>query len=242
MSKLFNEIDALQEKINAARPLSKQQLQNIKEYYRVGLTYTSNAMEGNSLTETETKIALEDGLTVAGKPVRDYLEAIGHGQAYDFLYILVQQEGFTESDIKELHRLFYYRIDQKYAGVYRDIKVVISGSAYALPAPEELQTLMDFFIKTYGRNPGIHPVKWAALVHKAFVFVHPFIDGNGRAARLLMNLALMQSGYVVTVIPPILRREYITCLEKAHIDDSDFIEFIARCVKETQQDYIRLFV
>lgn len=242
MSQLFDQIDALQEKINAARPLSPEQLKNIKEYYRVGLTYTSNALEGNSLTETETKIALEDGLTVGGKPLVDYLEAIGHGQAYDLLYSLAQQQGFTESDVQELHRLFYRYIDEKNAGIYRKVKVVLTGSQYVLPSPDKLEMLMQEFIGSCGKNPGMHPVQWAALVHKQFVFVHPFVDGNGRVARLLMNLALMQAGYVVTIIPPILRREYINCLEKAHVDDTDFIEFIARCVKETQQDYLRFFV
>jgi len=241
MSELFAQIDALQQKINALKPLSPEQLNNMKEYYRVGLTYSSNALEGNSLTETETKIALEDGLTVGGKPLVDYLEAVGHGQAYDLLYTLVGQAGFTERDIKELHRLFYYRLDQTQAGVYRKVKVVISGSQYALPAPDQLELLMHDFINDYGKNPGKHPVKWAALVHERFVFIHPFIDGNGRVARLLLNLALMQSGYVVTAIPLILRRDYIAALERAHVDDTDFIQLIARCVKETQQDYLRLF-
>ena len=241
MSKIFEEIDALQAKINALRPLSPEQVKQVKEYYRIGLTYASNALEGNSLTETETKIVVEDGLTIDGKPLVDHLEAIGHSDAYDFLYACSQHQGFSEQEIKSLHRLFYYRIDERNAGIYRNIKVVISGSKYALPAPAQLQHLMQEFVATYGGKPNMHEVEWAALVHKEFVFIHPFIDGNGRVARLLMNLVLLQAGYVVTVIPPILRREYIASLEKAHVDDRDFIELVARAVKETQQDYLRLF-
>lgn len=241
MSDIFKQIDALQEKITAPRPLSPDQRKLIKEYYRIGLTYSSNAIEGNSLTESETKIVIEDGLTVDGKPLRDHMEAIGHSQAYDAIYQASLKKGFTEIDIKHLHHLFYFRIDEANAGTYRTVKVRISGSAYPLPAPHALESLMQAFIARYGDNSSMHPVEWAAQVHKEFVFIHPFIDGNGRVSRLLMNLILLQHGYEIVIIPPILRREYFMCLEKAHIDDRPFIEFIARAVKESQQDFLRIF-
>ncbi len=87
-----------------------------------------------------------------------------------------------------------------------------------------------------------HPVAAAALAHKEFVFIHPFIDGNGRTARLLMNLILLQENYNISVIPPVMRREYIDALEQAHTDDREFVQFIARMVRETQKDYLRLFL
>jgi Fic family protein len=241
MSDIFKQIDALQAKINAMRPLSVDQFRIIKEYYRIVLTYTSNAMEGNSLTETETKIVLEDGLTVDGKPLRDHMEALGHSHAYDLLYASAKKIGFTQEIIKQLHHLFYFRIDESNAGVYRTAKVRISGSAHALPAPDKLESLMQEFIQNYGNDCTMHPVEWAAKIHKEFVFIHPFIDGNGRVSRLLMNMALLQHGYEIAIIPPVLRREYFNCLEKAHTDDRPFIEFIARAVKESQQDYLRMF-
>lgn len=242
--KIFDEINKLQEKINAQRPLVASVLKGIKEYYRIGLTYSSNALEGNSLTETETKIILEDGITVAGKPIRDLYEATGHSNAYDFMWSLTQQKGFTQEDIQQLHHLFYFRIDEKNAGVYRNVQAFISGSQYPLPGPRLISDLMQdliFKIKKMGAE-NLHPVEFAARVHKEFVFIHPFVDGNGRVARLLMNLMLLQQGYEIVIIPPMMRREYINALEKAHIDEKDFIHFIAQMVKETQQDYLRLFM
>lgn len=243
MKNIFSEIDTLKKKIDRFRPLDKHMLGQIKEYYRIGLTYSSNALEGNSLTETETKIVIEDGITIGGKPMRDHYEAMGHSEAYDLLYRLAKTMAITEKDILELHRLFYYRIDQANAGRYRKVKVFISGSKYPMPLPEKVPELMQEFVNGLPElRKKLHPVEYAAMAHQDFVFIHPFVDGNGRVARLLMNLILLQAGYNIAVIPPILRQEYIRVLEKAHQDDKDFITFIARTVKETQQDYLRLFM
>ena len=240
--KIFDEIDVLNKEIDAFRPLSKHLIKELKEYYRIGLTYSSNALEGNSLTETETKVILEDGITIGGKPIKDYYEALGHSEAYDFMCQLVKKKAFlTEGNIKKLHKLFYKRIGEKEAGKYRKEKVFISGSQYSLPAPEKVPLLMEKFVdglKKLAKN--YHPVEYAALAHKEFVFIHPFIDGNGRVARLLMNLILLQKGYVIALIPPLLRGEYIQKIEKAHTDARDFVEFIARALKETQNGYLCL--
>ncbi len=241
MNNIFNEIDALKQEIDAFKPFSGHLLKQLKDYYKIGLTYTSNALEGNSLTETETKVLLEDGLTAGGKPLRDCLEALGHGEAYEFLYTLTGGNQITGSDIQKLHHLFYRHIDEETAGRYRTEKVIITGSQYTLPSPETVPALMENFIHEMNRiGDSVHPVKMAALAHKEFVFIHPFIDGNGRVARLLMNLILLKKGYGVTIIPPVLRGEYIRLLEKAHRDDAGFIDFIAGRVKETQKDYLRL--
>lgn len=241
MLEILSEIDRLQEEINSFRPLASSLLKQLKEYYRVGLTYTSNAIEGNSLTETETKVVLEDGITIGGKPIKDYYEALGHSEAYDYIYKLAKDNGFTENDIKKLHKLFYRRIDEARAGKYRKERVFISGSKYPLPGPERVCELMRGFI---GRVKTIekknHPVEYSAIAHKELIFIHPFVDGNGRVARLLMNLILLQKGFCIAIIPPILRRDYINALEKAHTDENDFNEFIARAVRETQKDYLRL--
>ncbi len=239
MNEILREIDQLQKEINSYRPLLPDILKQIKGYFRIGLTYTSNALEGNSLTEIETKIVLEDGITIGGKPIRDYYEAQGHSEAYDYVYKLARGKGFIEKDIKKLHRLFYYRIDEAKAGKYRKTKVFISGSKYSLPSPEKISGLMkDFIKKDFKKNH--HPIDCSALIHKEFIFIHPFIDGNGRVARLLMNLILLQKGYCIAIIPPILRKDYIEALEKAHTNDKDFRQFIAERVRETQKDYLRL--
>lgn len=243
MKDIFTEIDNLKKQIDKFRPLDEHMLKQVKEYYRIGLAYTSNALEGNSLTETETKIVIEEGLTIGGKPLRDHHEAMGHSEAYNLIYTLSRDKKITEDNIKELHRLFYYRIDQGNAGNYRKVKVFISGSRYPMPLPEKVPELMQKLVNDLPvSRKKRHPVEFAVLAHKDFVFIHPFIDGNGRVGRLLMNLILLQAGYNIAIIPPVVRQDYIRTLEKAHTDDSDFVEFIARMVKETQQDYLRLFI
>jgi Fic family protein len=218
-------------------------LRQIREYYKIGLTFSSNALEGNTLTESETKIVLEEGITIGGKPLKDHNEAIGHGQAFDYLYTLVDNTTVTEEEVKKLHHLFYYRIDEDNAGIYRKTNAVITGSKYPLPKPENIPSLMQKLFPTITKlRQKQHPVKVAALAHKEFVFIHPFIDGNGRTARLLMNLILLQHGYNIALIPPILRNEYIASLELAHVNDTDFVHLIARMVRETQKDYLRLFL
>jgi len=237
---IFNEIGNLQIQIDKLKPLSKEQLNELKKYYKIGLTYSSNALEGNLLTESETKIVIEDGLTVNGKPLKDHFEANGHAKAYDFLYELIKKNYLQEQYLKQLHKLFYQSIDAQNAGKYRSIKVFISGSKYSLPKPDKISELMNKFIKYFNKKQDIHPVKLAALVHKKFVLIHPFIDGNGRIARLLMNLVLLKNNFPVTIIPPILRLEYIQLIEKTHTNDKLFIEFIAERVKNAQLEYINL--
>ena len=241
MTEILKEIDKLQKEINSFRPLPNDVLKQLQEYYRVGLTYTSNAIEGNSLTETETKIILEDGITIGGKPIKDYYEAMGHAEAYDYMCSLAASKNLTEDILKTLHKFFYYRINDTEAGKYRKNKIFISGSKYSLPSPEKVSDLMkEFITKMENVAQKYHPVEYSAIAHKDFVFIHPFIDGNGRVARLLMNLILLQKGYVIAITPPILRRDYINALETAHTDDKEFIKFIAERVRETQKDYLRL--
>jgi Fic family protein len=243
MRNIYHEIDLLQKEINNYRPLSSTLLNQIKEYYKIGLTYSSNALEGNTLSESETKIVLEEGITIGGKPLKDHFEAVGHAAAYDYIYTICNQKALTEDHIKHLHKLFYHHIDEDEGGRYRKTKAIITGSKYPLPKPEELLSYMKEMILHFKETRETkHPVEAAALLHKEFVFIHPFADGNGRVARLLMNLVLLQEGYNIATIPPITRNQYIEALELAHTDDRDFIDFIARMVRETQKDYLRLFL
>lgn len=238
---MFNKIDRYKAEIDGLRPLQGDMLKQIKDYYKIGLTYSSNALEGNSLTETETKILLEDGLTVGGKPIRDYYEATGHAKAYDYIYTISQGESINEEHIKTIHRLFYSQIDDANAGYYRQKRVIITGSKYPTSSPDAISYLMEKLADLLSENEDkLHPCEFAALAHKEFVFIHPFIDGNGRVARLLMNLCLIRKGYTIAIIPPVLRGEYIQLLEKSHQDDREFIKFIAERVEETQKDLLRL--
>lgn len=234
-------IDLYQNTINELRPFEGEMLKQIKDFYRVGLTWTSNALEGNSLTESETKVLIEDGLTIGGRPLRDMFEAIDHAKAYDYMFTIIRNKEIIENDIRYLHKLFYKNIDEEFAGEYRDIPVFISGSNYPVSKVEDIQSEIEAlceWIRMERKN--YHPVEFAALLYKKFVFIHPFKDGNGRVARLLMNTALIQDGYLPALIPPILRSEYISLLEKAHTDKNSFINFIVDRELESQKDFLRL--
>lgn len=242
MNELIKKIDELHNQIHKLRPLSKETVLSLKEYYKIGLTWSSNAMEGNTLTESETKVVIEDGLTIGGKPLRDHLEAQGHAEAFDYMLGLVNKSDISEEDILMLHRLFYRKIDEDNAGVYRKSQVFISVSRYPLPVPDKVPQLMkDMIKKITSYRDKEHPVIAAAKAHLDFVFIHPFVDGNGRVARLLMNLILLQNGYNIAIIPPVLRAEYISSIETAHENRESFVKLICRCVYETEKDYLRMF-
>ena len=238
---LFQKIDLYKAAIDKLRPFEGDLLNEIKAYYRIGLTWSSNALEGNTLTESETKVLLEDGLTVGGKPLRDTFEALGHAQAYDLMFSLLRSRQITEADTLTMHRMFYKDIEASAAGRYRDRQVFITGSKYPVCKPERIAGEMEaLFTWAASERDKYHPVEFAAQLHKRFVFIHPFIDGNGRLSRLLMNTALIQDGYMLAVIPPVLRQEYISLLERAHKDDRPFVDFIAERVLESEKEIMRL--
>ena len=238
----ISDVDSLKEEIDGKRPLSEIQSKMLREHYRIGLTYSSNALEGNTLTEMETKVVLEEGLTIGGKPLRDHQEAQGHSKAYDFLYDLVKRDGFAEEDILKFHRLFYEKVDLDQAGKYRMQQVMITGSDIELPRPKDILALMKRFIGELSENSRkYHPVELAAITHNKFVTIHPFIDGNGRVGRLLMNLVLMQEGYVITIIPPVYRSEYLSCAYQGNKNNhGPFIDFLSCMVYESEKEYIGL--
>ena len=247
---LLGRIDDMREEIGKRRPLSEKEALQLRGFYRVGLTYTSNALEGNSLTLTETKVLLEDGLTVSGKPIKDCYEAEGHAEAFDFM--IEAAEGgdgslaISEETIRGLHRLFYRRLDEKSAGKYREGQVIITGTEYVPPSAEDVPGMMERFISSFeSRKTGTHPVILAAYAHRRLVDIHPFEDGNGRTARLLMNLVLVNKGYQIVSIPPVLRPDYIAALRIAQREgnpsDAPFNELIANCEIEAQKEFCRLF-
>lgn len=238
----FQQNDEYKAKIDAYRPLSEDVLSQIQDYYKIGLTYSSNALEGNTLDLVETKVVLEDGLTIGGKPIKDHLEALGHAEAYKELLNVAKGNTITEENIKKFHYLFYNRIDEANAGQYRKKQVIITGSDVNFPKPDDLDTLMKDFVKRIPQlRADLHPVEYAAMVHAIFVNIHPFIDGNGRVARLLMNLALLQSAYNITIIPPVVRSDYIRALQESnHNIYPPFVNFISEMVLESQKEYLKI--
>ncbi len=246
INELLNKIDNNKRLIQDKRPFSKEELIQLKNYFKIGLTYSSNAIEGNTYTITETKILIEDGLTASGKPLKEALETIGHSEAYDYMYNQATKKNLkiTEELICNLHRLFYYRIDEKNAGKYRKIQVLITGTEYVPPSPQKISALMKEFITEINKK-AMHGVLLSAYAHRRLAEIHPFIDGNGRTARLLMNLILINKGYQVISIPPVLRADYITALQTAqrakNPNDAKFNQLIAECEIEAQKEIIRMF-
>lgn len=236
--------EKLKAEIDAYRPFDTHTVTQLRQYYRIGFTYTSNALEGNTLTESETKVVLEDGLTIGGKPMKDHLEAIGHAKAYDFLYDLVEKPEITESDLLSLHRLVVEGMADAEPGVYRSKSVIITGTSYTPPQPNLAHKQMKTFIeeKLPYWQQAEHPIHLAALTHLELVTIHPFMDGNGRTARLLMNLLLMKAGYGITLIPPVVRADYMASLRtfQEGQDHSFFLNFISNMVYESSKDFLRL--
>lgn len=238
----FKDNEEYKTKIDAHRPLNQDAIKQIQDYYKIGLTYSSNALEGNTLDLAETKVVLEDGLTISGKPMKDHLEAMGHADAFNKLIELVKTKTITEENIKELHKLFYNKIDADQAGKYRTKSIIVTGSDVDFPKPEELEGKMSEFVKKIPQiKQNMYPIEFAAMLHAIFVNIHPFIDGNGRVARLLLNLALLQAGYNITIIPPVVRADYIRALQESnHNNFEPFINFISEMVLESQKEYLRI--
>jgi Fic family protein len=234
----FSQCDSLKERLDKLRPVETRHLEKIQAFWSVGLTYSSNALEGSTLTESETKVIIEDGLTVSGKPLREHMEAVGHRDALSFLF-KVYEQGYNEATIRELHRLFYHRIDQAAAGRYRTEGVLITGTDYLPPKAADVPALMAAFGSRF--RTDWHPIEHAARAHEELVNIHPFVDGNGRTARLLMNLILLRSGFPVAIIPPIYRVRYIEATRAGNKGDSrPFLTLLGQAVEQSLRDYLRL--
>lgn len=238
-------IDTILEKyrmLAAARPLPPGTVNNLDAWFRVELTYSSNAIEGNTLTRAETAVVLEKGITVSGKPLKDHLEATNHAEALDWIQTLIRKKpkDITASTIMEIHRLVLKSIEPD-AGIYRRLPVRIQGSAVIMPNAAKVPKLMDEFIAWLHGPPKMHPVQLAAEAHYRLVSIHPFSDGNGRTARLLMNLILLQSGYPPAIIRPRDRLAYISSLEKAQLGGpiDDYERVFAKAVERSLDIYLK---
>jgi len=236
IKKVLLRIDEGVRLIDQHRPLPGAVLGRLREHLVLDWTYNSNAIEGNTLTLRETRLVIEDGLTVGGKSMREHLEAINHRDAITFVEQLAAgDEPLAERQIKEIHALVLREIDRKYAGRYRDIQVRIGGSTHLPPEPLLVgEKMAEFAEKWRAEGGGLHPVVRAALAHYELAAIHPFVDGNGRTARLLMNLLLLRSGYPPGVILRNDRKKYYSALEKAGQGKTDdFVFLVARAVERT---------
>ena len=239
----FDTLTDKKKRLDGFRPLPHALIQNLDDWFRVELTYTSNAIEGNTLSRRETALVVEKGLTVGGKSLIEHLEATNHAHALDWVREQVkrQPDSLKERDILHIHNVILKGIDDGNAGHYRSVPVRISGSAVVLPNPLKVPDLMQAFAKWLASEHELHPVKLAAEAHYRLVTIHPFVDGNGRCARLLMNMLLLMSGYPAAIIRKRDRLAYIESLEKAQLGGSkeDYFNIIAKAVDRSLDIYLK---
>ena len=235
------EIKKFKKIIDNLRPLSQTELKELKKWYDVTYTFHSNAIEGNSLTLAETKIIVEDGLTVEGHPLTEVLEAKNHKEVIDELIKVIQKNAdLNERVLFKLHKILIRGIDDANAGNYRKVQVYISGEEKLPPPANKIKKLMQEFFIWYNINKEKKDaVDLSAEAHYRFVKIHPFVDGNGRIARILSNLILMQAGYPLMIIPIVRRRSYINALKSTNTIKK-FKDFFYDELYENMKDYLRM--
>lgn len=213
---LLTEIDSLKGQLEGHFPLAPQLQKDIREDWEITHTYHSNAIEGNTLTLGETKAVLLDGITISGKSLREHLEAVNHREAMRLMTRLSELNSpIKESEILDLHRIILTGIQSEDAGRYRSVRVRVAGSMRIFPNPLKVPELMSEFVEGLSSFEG-HPVLKAAKAHYELVAIHPFVDGNGRTARLLMNLLLLRAGYIPALLAVEERGRYYDTLEAAN--------------------------
>ncbi len=229
---ILKRIDQKHQLIQSKRPLSAQLVQKLKEQFSLDMTYNSNAIEGNKLTLKETYLVINEGITVKGKSLKDHLEAKNHQEALHFLFEHIEHQKrhtISEHLIRTLQQLIIKDIENGESGSYRQGNVMITGSNHKLPPAFQVPGLMEQMISWARKNSDkLHPVELAAQAHHKLVHIHPFTDGNGRTARLFMNLILLQKGYPLVIILKNDRQKYYRSLEKADKGNvQDFEKFVA---------------
>ena len=236
------QLDAKKKQLDSYKPLQKELIKNLEEWFRIELTYTSNAIEGNTLTRQETALVVEEGLTVQGKSLTEHQEAINLAEAFDYIQTLVvkKRQDLTASDILGIHSIILNKIDDLNKGKYRNVAVRLKGSETILPNPLKVPELMEEFAKWLQSDNFDNPVKIAIDAHFKFVSIHPFVDGNGRTGRLLMNLLLMQAGFPSGIIRKEDRSIYINSLEKGKTknDLTDYYTIMIEAVDRSLDIYL----
>ncbi len=239
-------LSELQQQWQAQKPLESSQLQKLQSYFNLAYTYESNRIEGNTLSLQETNLVVNEGITIGGKTLQEHLEAINHQEAIHFIeQLVVNLQTFNKSVLLQLHQLILMGIDTKNAGVFRTVEVRISGSKHLPPSPLLLNDLMDGYFEFYELNKRtMHPVLLAAEMHERLVTIHPFIDGNGRTARLVMNLILLQNGYTLVNIKGNLknRLKYYQALEQVQLnhEHTEFYKLILSSAEKSLLQHLEL--
>lgn len=242
MKNILAEIDALQHTLRNLRPLNKEELQRLRDEFIIETTYNSNAIEGNTLTLRETALILQEGITIAEKPLRDHLDAIGFKDAFYYIIDLASHNTpLTEETIKTIHSLVLMN-DRENRGKYRNVPVRILGALHTPPQPYMVQPAIEQLIRQYAEwKQEKHIIEAVALLHLEFESIHPFIDGNGRTGRLLLNFELIKSGFLPVDIKFTDRRKYYDCFDAYHSNNKNpekMISLIAEYEKAELKRYI----
>ena len=247
IKKLLKEVDALKEQLSILRPLPEEALRKIQDALDIEYTYESNRIEGNTLTLQETALVVNEGVTISGKSMREHLEAINHTEAISYIKDIAKQDiEISERTIKEIHALILHGIDRENAGRYRTVPVMISGSAHMPPQPYLIEKQMEDFMIRFKQmeKEMVHPVLVAAYLHGELVRIHPFIDGNGRTSRLLMNLYLLRNGYVIITLKGSNDEKvnYYMALEKSHTEHlpEDFQKLVVEAEIAALRKYLSI--
>ena len=247
MNVMLKEVDVLKEQLSALRPLPEEALKKIQDALDIEYTYESNRIEGNTLTLQETALVVNEGVTISGKSMREHLEAINHAEAISYIKDIAKQDiEISERTIKEIHALILHGIDRENVGRYRTVPVMISGSTHMPPQPYLVEKQMEDFILRFKQmeKEKIHPVLIAAYLHDELVRIHPFIDGNGRTSRLLMNLYLLRHGYVIITLKGSndAKVSYYMALEKSHTEHlpEDFQKLVVEAEIAALQKYLSI--
>lgn len=241
LENLLKEIDLLKAKLDSYRQYDSYRITQALE---LEYTFESNRIEGNTMTLRETDMVINEGLTISGKSMREHLEAINHHEAIAFIKDLIQRNvSLNERDLLSIHNLILRGIIPEDAGRYRKVQVMIKGNIHTPPQPFMIAKEMEDYFIWYETNKNkVHPIILAAEMHERLVTIHPFIDGNGRTSRLVMNLILLQKGYIIANIKGDHdnRMLYYQTLETAQIknDKEDFLLFVAQIEKENLERYI----
>jgi Fic family protein len=236
--KIINRVEEKLRRLNKIRPLPPSVVKKLQEQFRIEMTYNSNGIEGNSLTLKETFLVINEGITIKGKPLRDHLEAKDHYVALEYLSDLVEKgksQTISEQLIRNLHQIVIQDTEREWAGKYRNSNVIIGGAKHKPPDALNVPYEMAKLIKWWKTNQNkLHAIELAARLHHQLVYVHPFFDGNGRVARTVMNLILLQTGYPLTIILKNDRKKYYRALSQADENKPvPFIRFIAQAVERS---------
>ena len=241
MQELLQRITQKKAKLDSLRPLPPELEKNLYDWLRVALTYSSNAIEGNTLTLAETAQVVEKQLTIGGKTINEHLEAINHAQATDFIRELAHQkkrELLNLDDILAIHKIILQKIDDAWAGKLRTVAVRVVGSPVPCPNYLKVPTLMNELIR-FLTSADDHIATIAAHAHLSLAAIHPFVDGNGRTARLLMNLLLLQQDYPLVIIDVKDRTTYISAIQKAlQGQTDDYYAFIYAAIEQSIDAYL----